>query len=320
MNSKFLEGIIPAPHTPMNKSGDINLAAIEKQAQLFFCNNISTVYICGSTGEGLSMTVQERCDVMRRWVEVASGKIKVIANVGHTSVKDARSLAQCAQQLGVYALSAMPPCYYKPKTVEDLVDFYAEIANAAPQTSFYAYHTPVMSGVCFPMLDVLKLASVQIKTLVGIKYNHSDLMDYSLCRDYNGGKYEIVFGVDELLLSSLPYGTKAAIGSTYNYASPLYDDIIKQYRLGNMEKACSLQSRSAHLVNVLLKYGVLPAGKAIMKLVGADCGPTRLPIRPLSSAQFDNLQKDLDAIGFFEYASRKASESIIDSKKSTVKC
>ncbi|MEN6385343.1 MAG: dihydrodipicolinate synthase family protein [Phycisphaerales bacterium] len=305
MKLDHLEGLIPAPHTPMHADCEINLAAIEQQAQLFMNNNISAAYICGSTGEGLSLTVNERIDIMKKWVEAAGSEIKVIANVGHTCLKDAQMLAEAAEKFGVYAISAMPPCYYKPKTPEDLVDFYAGIANSAPKTPFYAYHTPIMSGVCFSMLDVLKLASEKIKTLAGIKYNHSDLMDYGLCRNYKDGRYEILFGIDELLLSSLPYGTKAAIGSTYNYAAPLYFDIIEQYRLGNMEKACSLQSRSAHLVNVLLKYGVLQAGKSIMKLVGVDCGPTRLPVRPLTSKQFDDLQKDLDAIGFFEMAVKK---------------
>jgi N-acetylneuraminate lyase len=307
---KRLEGLIPAPYTPMKADGEINLFAIEKQTQFFKLNDINAAYICGSTGEGMSMTIDERMKVIQRWSEVAGNEFKVIVNVGHTCLKDCQALASFAQQCNVYGISAMPPCYYKPKTVEDLVDFYVCIASAAPNMPFYAYHTPVMSGVTFSMLEFLNLASKKIKTLVGIKYNHNDLMDYRLCNEFDNRKYEILFGVDELLVSALPYGMKAAIGSTYNYAVPIYRDIIKYYNQGDLALAAKAQSKSIELINVLLKYGILPAGKALMRVVGIDCGPPRLPIRALNEQAFTDLYKDLEKIVFFDYVSKSLKSNI----------
>ena len=309
---KDLKGLIPAPHTPMTKDGEISLSMINRQFELFKLNDINAAYICGSTGEGLSMTVEERMKVTQRWSDLAEDGFRVIVNVGHTCLKDCQRLAEFAQECKVYAISAMPPCYYKPETVEDLVDFYAGIADAAPEAPFYAYHTPFLSGVTFPMLDFLNLASDKIKTLVGIKYNHNDLLDYRLCSEFADGKYEILFSVDEILLSALPYGVKAAIGSTYNYMAPLYRKIINYYQQGDLIKAEKLQKKSIELVNILNKYGgVLPAGKALMRLTGVDCGTTRLPIRAFNENSFVDIYRELEKNGFFDYmckSLKKASE------------
>ena len=302
-NHKYLRGLISAPHTPMNSDLSINLNAIEKQAEIYNVNNVKAVYVCGSTGEGMSMTIAERMEVAQRWCDVAQDQIDVIVNVGHTCLKDCKTLAAHSQQAGAYAISAMPPCYYKPATIADLVEFYREIGAVAPKTPFYAYHTPGLTGVKFAMADLLKIAEEQIPTLVGIKYNHNDMMDYSLCRNFANGAYDILFGVDEMLLSSLPLGTAGAIGSTYNYAAPLYYQIIEAFKNGNMEDAQKLQNKSIELVQVLLQYNVLAAGKAIMKLVGVDCGPVRLPVKNITTTNFDQLCKDLDAIDFYDFCS-----------------
>lgn len=301
--NEFLTGLIAAPHTPMNYDYSVNLDAIEKQAQLFEANDVRGVYICGSTGEGMSLTIQERIAVANRWQEVAGDNIKVVVNVGHTCLEDCKTLAIKAKEAGVFAISAMPPCYYKPANVEVLTDFYAQIALATPDVPFYAYNTPGLSGVNFSMVKFLEVAQDRIPNLRGIKYNHTDLMDYSQCRAFEGGKYDILFGVDEFLLASLPYSTQGAIGSTYNYAAPLYYSIIEAYNDGNMELANEYQLKSIEMIQVLLKYDVLPAGKAIMKLMGVDCGPVRLPVKNITENDFENLCSDLEQIGFFEYCS-----------------
>jgi N-acetylneuraminate lyase len=295
-----LKGLIPAPHTPMLTDGQVNLSAIENQAVLFRKNDIDAVYVCGSTGEGMSLTIEERISVVQRWQDVAKGDIKVLVNVGHTCLKDCRALAGHAAKAGAFAISAMPPFYFKPVAIDDLVEFYAGIAEAAPSLPFYAYHTPAITGVNFKMSQFLELASKRIPTLVGIKYNHTDLMDYAQCRTFANGRYDILHGVDETLLASLPYGTMGAIGSTYNYAAPLYYDLMQAYSRGEMERANDLQNQSIKIVQILLKYNVLAAGKSIMKIIGIDCGPVRLPVHNLTLQEQDQLGIDLQSIGFFD--------------------
>jgi N-acetylneuraminate lyase len=299
-----LKGLIAAPHTPMCADLNVNLNRIDDQAQLLIRNNVSGVYICGSTGEGMSLTIDERVAVATRWQQVARKDIKVVVNVGHTSINDCKALAVHAAMAGVYAISAMPPCYYKPATIGDLVEFYAQIASAAPNVPFYAYHTPGLTGVNFKMIQFLEIAAKKIPSLAGIKYNHNDFMDYAQCRSFGNGKYDILFGVDEMLLASLPYGTAGAIGSTYNYAAPLYHDLIKAFVANDYPRAIALQEKSIEVVNILIKFGPFATGKSIMRLVGVDCGPVRTPLQNLTSHQMDQLTSDLEDIGFSKFCSK----------------
>jgi N-acetylneuraminate lyase len=273
---------------------------IERQAEHFIKNDVRAVYVCGTTGEGMSLAIEERISAAKKWQDVAKNDIKVLVNVGHTCLKDCRTLAYHAAKAGVYGISAMPPFYYRPAQLNDLVQFYAEITKAAPSLPFYAYHTPGLTGVNFKMINFLEIASKCIPNLAGIKFNHIDLMDYAQCKAFENSKYDILYGVDEMLLASLPYGTIGAIGSTYNYAAPLYYVLIIAYNAGKFAHAQNLQNRSIEIVQKLLKYNVLAAGKSIMKMVGVDCGPVRLPVRNLTKQETDQLGNDLQSIGFFD--------------------
>ncbi len=76
-------GLVPAPHTPMHADGSVNLDTIDKQAELLIANGVSGVFVCGTTGEGMSLTVQERLDIAERWQALAGDTLQVIVHVGH---------------------------------------------------------------------------------------------------------------------------------------------------------------------------------------------------------------------------------------------
>ena len=126
-------GLIAAPHTPFAADGSLNLGVIEKQCDKLITDGVIGAFVCGSTGEGVSMSVTERKAVARRWVDVAAGRLKVIVHVGHTSVSDAAELASDAQAVGADGISALAPYYFKPVSVGHLMDFLALVAAAAPE-------------------------------------------------------------------------------------------------------------------------------------------------------------------------------------------
>ena len=97
----------------------------------------------------------------------------------------------------------MAPSFFRPSTVEQLVDFCAQIAEAAPGLPFYYYHFPAMTGVDFPMIDFLKGASRRIPNLKGIKFTHENLMDYNRCLHFEKDRFQILFGRDEMLLAAV---------------------------------------------------------------------------------------------------------------------
>lgn len=300
MAYKRLAGLIAAPFTAFHADGSLNLEPIEDYAAMLCANGVSGVFICGTTGEGSSLTTAERMQVAERWVSAADSKLRIIVHVGHASLPECQTLAANAQSISADGFSCLAPYFFKP-LAEELVQFCAEVAGAAPALPFYYYHIPSMTGVNLAMLDFLKLASSRIPNLQGVKFTYENLMDFGQCLRLEDRRFDIVFGRDEILLSGLAIGASAAIGSTYNFAAPVYTRLISDFAELNLPSAREHQAKACEMIAVFLKHGGLPAGKAMMKLIGLDCGPVRLPLRNLTAPQIDALGGDLEQIGFFDY-------------------
>ncbi len=307
-NSQFLTGVIAAAYTPFHPDGRLNPALIAFQADLLATNGASGVFICGTTGEAHSLTVAERIEVAEAWKKaLQSRKLKLIVHVGHNCLADAKALAAHAQGIGADAIATMAPSYFKPATVQDLVDFCAPIASAAPKLPFYFYHIPCFTGVSLPMPDFLKLASLQIPNLAGLKFTDTNLMALQQCLHAEDGRFNILFGVDEMLLGALSLGVTGAVGSTYNFAAPQYQKLISAFKSGDIGAAQALQLKSVRLVEILCQFGGLAAGKAMMPMVGVDCGPVRSPLRKLSPAEVESLQQQVRSL---DVLCRPCSQSV----------
>ncbi|MDB6028202.1 MAG: Dihydrodipicolinate synthetase [Verrucomicrobiales bacterium] len=296
-----LEGLIAAPHTPFHEDRSLNLKMIEAQAQSLVANRVTGAFVCGTTGEGLSLTIAERIQVAERWRTVAPKNLRVIVHVGHVGLDDCRALATNAQQIGADAIACLAPCFFKPGSVEDLVQFCAEVATAAPELPFYYYQIPSMTGVNFNVADFLIAASGRIPNLVGIKFTHENLMDFLQCLHLENGRFDMVFGRDEVMLGGLATGARAAIGSTYNFAAPIYHRLMAAFAKGDLVTARKEQLRSVELIQLLASYGFMGAAKATMKMIGVDVGPARLPNRTLTKEQASKLQAELERLGYFEW-------------------
>jgi len=303
-----LTGLIAAPFTAMHGDGSVNLDMVPRQAEDLVQSGVSGVFICGTTGEGPSLTTEERMQLAVEWRRAAGSELKVIVHVGHTSLLEAQRLAEHAQRIGADAVATMAPFFFKPAGVGDLVEFCAEVACAAPELPFYFYHIPSMTGVDVPMHDFLAEAAGRIPNLAGIKYTHEDLMDYSRCVGFDGGRFNLLFGRDEMLLAALTVGAEGAVGSTYNFAAPYYHEVIRAYRAGDLQAARSAQARANEVIAAFKQYGGLAAQKAIMRMIGVDCGPVRLPLRPLGCAEYEELKARLAELGFFQVVQPAASK------------
>jgi N-acetylneuraminate lyase len=304
MNDFELGGLVAAPFTPVTKDGELNLGVVEKQVSRLVDTGVKGAFVCGTTGEGLSMSTEQRMRVAQRWAEVCrGGDLKLIAQVGHNSQADAIALAAHAQKIGAHAISALPPFFFKPARVEHLISFLCPIAAAAPSLPFYFYHIPSMTGVTHSMYELLQSAS-QLPNFRGTKFTHGDLMEFERCKRFENGKYEIAWGVDEMLLGALAVGATSAVGSTYNYAASNYMRMIAAFKSGDIATARTCAARSVDLVSILLRHGGLRTGKAIMALSGIDCGPTISPVVPLSSNEISSVRRSLEEIGFFKWEIR----------------
>jgi N-acetylneuraminate lyase len=293
-----LTGLIAAPHTPFDAKGNVNLPIIDEIAEHLIKDGVNGVYICGTTGEGIHCSVEERKAIAERWAEVSQGRLKITVHTGALSIVDTLELTRHADTLDIFATSAIGPCFFKPGSVDDLVDYCAAVAAAAPSKGFYYYHSG-MSGVNLDMEQFLIKAENRIPNLYGLKFNSGDLYEYQRCLRACDGKFDIPFGVDEFLPGALALGAIGAVGSTYNYAAPHFNQIIEDFNNGKHADVITGMDNVISLIRVLVEYGGVAAGKAAMALHDIDAGDPRLPLKALTLEQKQdviNKMRDADFI------------------------
>lgn len=285
----------------MHEDGSIRLEIIERLVERFVALGLSGVFVCGTTGEGLALTLEERRQVAERWIQAAADRLRVIVHVGHTSFREAKGLAEAAREAGAHAVACLPPVYYRPADVESLIEFLRPVARGAGDLPFYYYHIPMMSGVDLPMRELLEQGSERISNLRGVKYSHTDLMDYRQCVELDGGRFDVLFSRDELLLAGLALGARAGVGSTYNYSAPIYQKLLEAFRSGDLEQARACADLGIAVLRIVNECGgVVAAGKALMGLLGFECGPPRPPLRRLGRDEVRKLETRLEEDGLLE--------------------
>jgi N-acetylneuraminate lyase len=296
-----LAGLVAATHTPFFADGSLNLDIVAKQAAHLERSGVTTAFIGGTTGESTSLTAEERLALADRWLAVTKGsRLAVIVHVGANCLDDARSLAAQAQKLGAAGVSALAPSYFKPANMTALVDSMAKIAAACPALPFYYYEIPSMTGLSLSPSDFLAAADGKIPNLAGIKFTSNNLVEYQVCRAASGGRFDIPFGFDEMLLASLALGATSAVGSSYNFAAPIYLRVMKAFAAGDFDTARREQLASVELIRIVARFGYMAAAKATMGMLGVDVGPPRLPNGSLNAEQTRTLKTELEAWEFFQ--------------------
>lgn len=289
-----LEGLVAAVHSPFDSQGLLNPQAVEAQASRLLSSGVAAAFVCGTTGESSSLSVGERIALTDSWARVAKGTtLKIVAHVGTTCQADAIALARAARKSGAHAISAVAPSYLKPASVDDLIGFLAPVAAAAHDLPFYFYDIPALTGVSLGMVPFLDKAPAKIPQLAGIKYTNSDLPQLLECLTHSSGSFDILFGIDEALLPSLALGIRGAVGSSYNFAAPIYNRLIAAFQKGDLATARLEQERSVRIIRLLARHGYMAAAKHVMDLLGAPVGTVRSPLRPLDSEAKSGIERGL---------------------------
>ena len=299
MKFKRFEGLIAAPFTAMDKAGNINTGIVPEYYNMLKKNSVSGAFINGSTGEGASLTQKEKQRHAEKWADCfkTDGSVRVINLVGGTSLRECIENAVMSHEAGIPAIAVLAPYYFKPASVDSLAEFVATIGESVPDMALYFYHIPVLTGVNFPMINFLRKISVMAPNFVGIKYTHEDFMDFLSCLNYEGGAYEMLWGRDESLLAALALGARGTVGSTYNYAAPLYNKLIKAYYEGDVTEARKLQQLAISMISLLGKYGGMGTGKAFMRYIGMDCGEFRLPVTNMDDKMYNAFAGEVRLLG-----------------------
>jgi N-acetylneuraminate lyase len=300
-----LHELVAAVHSPFRADGSLAPGVVPTQAAFLAANGIRTVFITGTTGECLSLTCAERLALYEAWAQArAAHGLRIVAHVGANALGDAKALARRAGELGFDAISSFAPSYHRPATLAALVDWCALVAAEAPGLPFYYYDIPSLTGVSFPMEGFLTEAPGRIPSLAGIKFTNPDLVSYRRCLSAGGARFDLPWGMDEMLLAALATGARGAVGSTYNWAPELYADLMAAVGRGNWDDAQRLQSASVAMIDAIAATGFMGTAKALMGRLGVPVGPARPPLGNPSPGDVDALMAALRNLGFDRWGAR----------------
>lgn len=272
--AKF-QGIFPAFYACYDSEGKISPEAVRALTRHFIAKGVKGVYVGGSSGECIYQSVAERKQVLENVMQEAQGKLTVIAHVACNNTADSEVLAAHAESLGVDAIAAIPPIYFKlpPYAV---AKYWNDISSAAPNTDFIIYNIPQLAGVALtvPLLKEM----LRNPRVIGVKNSSMPVQDIQMWRDEGA----IVFnGPDEQLVSGLAMGAIGGIGGTYGAMPELYMAIYRKVAAGDVVSAREVQNDCCRIIYKMCSghgnmYAII---KEILRLQGGpDCGSVRAPL------------------------------------------
>jgi N-acetylneuraminate lyase len=287
----MIRGILPALLTPMSEDGaSVNHATLARLVEFHIQSGASGFFVCGGTGEGLLLSPPEREAVLKTVLAAVRGRVKVIAHIGAVDTHSACELAEHAAGLGVDAIAAVPPIYFKVDQ-DALFDHYRLIAVAAAGTPIYPYNIPSSTGVEISAGVMARL--LEIPTVGGIKYSSYNLFDMRNIIELAPERLTVLSGFDEVCVAGLAMGAHGAIGSTYNIMPAAFSALYQAMQAGDIAAAQALQFRANRVIKALLSAPLIAGLKAVLSARGYDCGGPRRPQRPLAP---DERQRLLDAV------------------------
>jgi len=290
-------GAWPALITPAAADGGVNISVLRELTAYLLEKGIGGLYLCGSTGEGIYMSVEERMQVVEAVQEVVKGRVPTIVHVGSVATRDAVVLAKHAEQAGADGVASVLPV--GGRGLESTYLHYQAIGAAVPDLPFFPYLFGARTDAATLMRELL----LRIPNLSGAKYTGPNMFELKHLVDLGAGResWTIFSGMDAQCVFAAMFGAPGNIGGTLNYMPGVYREIHRCCRAGDLGQALDLQKRANRVTSVVHSFGQ-GAAREMMRMLGFDCGEPRLPRPPLPPEKREALRQRLAEAGFAEMA------------------
>ena len=296
-------GIWPALVTPLTKNGPVRVEAAERLVESLIAAGAGGIYVCGGTGEGVLLPSHVRCEMAEAAVGAVAGRVPVMVHIGAASTRESVELAQHANFTGADAISAVPPFYYT-YSFRDVVSHYRAISSAS-DVPLYVYHAPRATGASATPEQLLELCALD--GVAGIKYSSHDLHSLSrLLAMRDRSEVNVLSGPDELFLPCLALGVEEAIGTTYNFMPRVFIDVMQSCLRGDLTVARRLQFAANDIIAALVPFGIIPATKALLSMLGHEVGHGVPPMPAVGGDDARRLRRALEEAGLFGLLRRNA--------------
>ena len=281
---KKYEGVIPAFYACYDDQGEISPERVRALVEYFLKKGVQGLYVNGSSGECIYQSVADRKLILEEVMAVAKGKLTIIAHVACNNTKDSMELARHAESLGVDAIAAIPPIYFRLPEYS-VAQYWNDISAAAPQTDFVIYNIPQLAGVA--LTPSLYTEMLKNERVIGVKNSSMPVQDIQTFTAL-GGKDHLVFnGPDEQFLGGRLMGARAGIGGTYGAMPELFLKLNQLIADKDLEKAKELQFTINAIIGKLTAahgnmYSVI---KEVLKInENLNIGSVRSPLTPVTGA------------------------------------
>jgi N-acetylneuraminate lyase len=289
-------GAWPALLTPATPDGGVDVRVLQSLTTYLLERGVDGLYLCGSTGEGVSLSVAERCEVVESVIGVVAARVPVIVHVGAVATRHAVELAIHAREVGAAGVASILPPF--ARGLDEVYQHYESIAAAVPDLRFYPY---LFGGETDALTLMTRLLS-RIPNVAGAKYTGPDMFELQALCDLRGDGWTIFSGMDQQCLFAAMSGSPANIGSTLNLMPGAYRAMRAAWEAGDALVARDLQLRVNHVTRTLIEYGIFGALFEGMRMLGLDCGEPRLPKAAMPPERRAAFRAALDLAGFAELA------------------
>lgn len=276
-NLEKYHGIIPAFYACYDDEGKVCPDRTKAFAKWLLDKGVKGLYVCGSSGECIYQSKEERKLILEAVMEAVGGKMTIIAHVACNNTADSMELAAHAESLGVDAIASIPPIYFR--LPEDAIaQYWNDISSAAPGTDFVIYNIPQLAGVSLTM-PLLK-EMLKNPRVVGVKNSSMPTQDIQMFKAEGGDDIVVFNGPDEQFVAGRAIGAEGGIGGTYGVMPELFLEADRLIKEGNLDKAREIQYAINSIIYAMCdcKCNMYAAAKEVLRLQGIDIGDARKPL------------------------------------------
>ena len=272
--------------TPYDDQGHIDADKLGLLVDNYISRGVEGMYCCGSSGEGLLLTTDERVRVVEAVADAAHGRVPVIAHVGALSTREAIELAVRSQEAGASAVSMVPPIYYHYGPVA-IAEHYRAVMDEV-DIPMILYNIPQFTGTEFDLGSASELLADP--RVIGVKQTAHNMFHLERMRQAFPDK-AFIGGFDEVFSAAVAAGSRGAIGTTIGLQIELFLAARTLLQQGELEKAQRVQARINDTIAALVAIDVFPAAKHLSGLPFGGLGPCRRPFLPLTAEEGQRIEQ-----------------------------
>jgi len=294
--SRFrLQGVFPALVTPFTKNDELNEPVFRELIRTVL-DDVDGIVPCGTTGEFVYLSFEERKRLFDIAVDEVNGKKPVIAGTGACSTKHAIELAKYAADVGADACLVVCP-YYLGTDDKGIHEHFLRVAERS-DIPVIMYNIPQTAGRYIPRRVVEDLA--RMDNIVGLKDSSGDLPYTLEILEKVEGRIDVVIGHDEVVLPALASGCSGMILASAQIFPDIWQQLYAAVKRGDLQKAKELQMKVQKLTRIFCRLGGPVPIKAALRMMGLKVGKTRAPLRiggALVHEDREEIRLELEKIG-----------------------